>query len=125
MNIRCFFSQRYRFSIPFLAAIGLVGLVWGSLAFSDQIHDAAAGGDLAKVKALLEANPDLVNAKGKNDKTPLHLAAYAGHKDVVALLLASKADANAQDEDGRKPLRWAAGAGHKDVVALLRQHGGH
>ena len=44
----------------------LVALVWSSLAFCGEIHDAAKDGDLEKVKALLKDNPDLVNSKDNN-----------------------------------------------------------
>ena len=41
---------------------------------------------------LLLANKADINAKDKGGTTPLRVAAFAGHKDVVALLLANKAD---------------------------------
>ncbi len=80
-----------------LVAVTLVALVWSSLAFCGEIHDAAQNGDLAKVKALLKANPDLVSSKDTNGMTPLHCAAVKGHKDVAELLLANKAEVNARD----------------------------
>ena len=68
-------------------------MVWSSLAFGGEIHDAAAKGDLRKVKALLKEHPELVSAKeGGLGWTPLHVAAYGGHKDVVELLLDKGAD---------------------------------
>ena len=51
--------------------------------------------------------------------TPLHCAAYHGHKDVAELLLANKAEVNATNNQGETPLHWAAMMGHKDVVELL------
>ena len=60
---------------PKLPAVTLVALVWSCLAFCGEIHDAAEDGDLEKVKALLKANPDLVNSKDTNGMTPLHFAA--------------------------------------------------
>jgi ankyrin repeat protein len=42
--------------------------------FSLEIHDAVRAGDLARVKALLEKDPGLVNAKAPNGKTPLFVA---------------------------------------------------
>ena len=66
-------------------------------------------GDLEKVKALLKDNPDLVFSKDTNGWTPLHMAAYEGHKDVAELLLANKAEVNAKDNSGVTPLHLAAG----------------
>jgi hypothetical protein len=89
------------------------------VAFGQEIDDAAQNGDLEKVKTLLKDNPDLVSSKDKWGRTPLHWAAFGGHKDVAALLLASKAEVNAKAIAGRTPLHLAVGRGHKDVVALL------
>jgi ankyrin repeat protein len=77
------------------------------------------------VAALLLASKAEVNAKAIAGRTPLHLAAGGGHKDVAKLLLANKADVNAKDNGGQTPLHMAAQNGHKDVAELLRQHGGH
>jgi len=103
----------------------LVVLAWSNLAFCGEIHVAAQAGDLAKVKALLKANPDLVNGKF-NDKsayfdggTPLLYAACFGRKDIAEFLLANKADPNAKDNSEVTPLIVAAEGGHKDVVELL------
>src|ERR1039458_1207500 len=105
------------------ATIALVVLLWGSLALGGEIHDAAKGGDMAKVQGLLKDNPDLVFSKDKIGETPLHVAAFEGHNDVAELLLASKAEVNAKANDGQTPLHWAAIGGHKDVVELLLAKG--
>jgi ankyrin repeat protein len=99
--------------------VALFALAWGSVAFGDEIHDAAQAGDLAKVNALLNAHPDLVFSKDKNGATPLHWAAGTGHKDVAELLLANKADVNAKDKNGMTPLHWAAANGHREAVEPL------
>ena len=78
-----------------------------------------------KVAKLLLANGADVNAKNKTDFTPLHFAAWKGHKKVVELLLASNANVNAKDSNGDTPLTFANRKNHKDVVDLLRQNGGH
>ena len=84
-----------------------------------NVHEAAAGGLLEKVKALLKDNPDVVFSKDSNGATPLQVAAGYGHRDVAELLLASQADVNAKNPFGQTPLHWAAVGGHKDVAALL------
>ena len=110
-------------------------LVWSSLGFCAEIHDAARIGDLARVKALLQGNRDLVFSQDPNpggynsdnhlggDWTPLHVAAAYGRKEVAELLLANKADVNAKDKAGWSPLHWASCEGHKDVVELLLTKG--
>jgi len=80
---------------------------------------------LENVKALLKDNPDLVFGKDDNGETPLHCAAFKGHKEVVESLLAHKAKVDAEANNAVTPLHMAADRGYKDVVELLRQHGGH
>jgi ankyrin repeat protein len=103
-----------------LIAITLVALVWNGLAFCGEIHDATKAGDLAKVKALLKENPDLVNSKDKEGETPLHLTVIWGKhgKEIAELLLTNKADINAKDRYGT-PLHYAAAKGDTNMVALF------
>jgi hypothetical protein len=84
-----------------------------------DVHLAAEQGDLEKVKALLETNPDLATSKDKSGITPLHLAAYRGHKNIVELLLSKGADLNAKMKGGQTPLHAALEKGQKEVVELL------
>jgi ankyrin repeat protein len=83
MTMHSFFSRLSHSRVPRRAVVlvALVTLAWSSVAFCDAIHDAAMNGDLAKVKAMLKANPDLVFST-EDGETPLHLAAMYGHKDV-------------------------------------------
>jgi hypothetical protein len=57
--------------------------------------------------------------------TPLHWAAFSGHRDEVELLLAGKAEVNAKSKCGETPFRVAAFMGHKELAEFLHQHGGH
>jgi len=92
-------------------------------ALAASCHDAAMGGDLVKVQALLKDNPDLVFSKDNKGMSPLHWAAQAGHKDVAELLLAKGADVNAMDNEGRMPLHLAGRQGRRDVTELLLANG--
>jgi ankyrin repeat protein len=125
VNSPSFFTRLCHPPIPSRAVVTLVVLACSSLAFGGEIHDASKAGDLGKVKLLLKDNPGL--ALSKDDKyalTPLHLAAFKGHKDVAELLLTSKAEVNAKDNLALTPLHMAALGGHTDVAVLLRHHGG-
>ncbi len=97
----------------------------GGREFVHEIDDAARDGDLEKVKTLLKSDPGLIFSEGDDGGTPLHYAAYGGHKDVTELLLATKADVNAGNYRAMTPLHVATVHAHKDVADLLRQHGGH
>jgi len=118
-----FQSHPLRLKLPHRFAaflLTLAVLAAGAQAFGDPIHDAARTGDLAKVKSLVQAQPNLVASKDEQfGQTPLHVAAFNDHKDVAAFLIANKADVNAKAKNGSTPLHLAAAKGNKDVVELL------
>ena len=118
-NMNSPFGRIRGFNILRRAAVILVALLWTGPAFCGEIHDAAKNGNLEKVKALLEANPDLVSSRDEHGMTPLHWAAAGGSEVVAELLLASNAVINATDNGGATPLHYAAGMGHKYVAELL------
>ncbi|XP_045905425.1 oxysterol-binding protein-related protein 1 isoform X2 [Micropterus dolomieu] len=88
----------------------------------------ARNGDLPGIQRLLmskirEETQININCKGKKKSnlgwTPLHLACYFGHKDVVEELLKAGADVNLPNNIGDTPLHKAAFTGRKEVVMLL------
>lgn len=99
----------------------LVGLSTGVRA--GEIHEVAAQGDLAAVKALLESNPELISEADSSGYLPLHEAAYAGQDSVLAYLVAAGADLNAASHSGSVPLHGAAYFGHLEAVRLLVEAG--
>ena len=56
--------------------------------------------------------------------TPLHTAAYTGHKAIAELLISKGTDVNAKDEHDETPLDWAIMGGEPKTAHLLRKHGG-
>lgn len=52
-----------------------------------QLHNSAAAGDAAKLKALLGHSPSLINAPSDNGWTALMYGARNGHLEVVQILL--------------------------------------
>jgi ankyrin repeat protein len=78
--------------ITTIAAVLLV-----TTAFAGPIHEAGANGVLDGVQAELDKGVD-VNAKGYKGKTPLHYAAFYGHKETAELLIAGGANVNAKDD---------------------------
>ena len=106
-----------------IAAVLLVGC--GESPKEISIHDAAVAGDIEAVKQHLAAGAD-VNAKGERGSTPLHFAAWLGHKEIieiVELLIANGADVNAKEEDGHTPLHLAAAWGQKEIAEVLIANG--
>jgi ankyrin repeat protein len=114
-------KNRVAWNIRSVFTVLLIALACCCHAFGEEIDDAARDGDLQKVKALIQANAELVSSKDEDGKTPLHWAAANGHKDVVEFLLENKADTRAKDNDGDTPYDLATF--HKDEAEMLRQGG--
>src|SRR5258705_12912665 len=79
---------------------------WGTEA-DQELVDAAMTGDVARVKALLEAKANVNARDGGNmlkAPTPLIKASEKGYADVVRVLLNAKADVNAATGSGRTAL---------------------
>jgi len=87
------------------------------------ICEAAAVGDVPRVRELLGAQPSLVRQRSEDGWTALHLAAHFGQASAVEVLIAVGADVNAWAEnDHRNQPLHAAVAGRGDgriVTALL------
>lgn len=75
-----------------------------------NVHEAAAIGDVARLRALLDSDPALVNSWSPDGGQPLHFAAFFGHVDATRLLLERDADANehARGFNGVAPINAAA-----------------
>lgn len=94
-------------------------------AVASNVYDAAAVGDLEKLKSLTQVNPGLVYSIDKHkNETPLHSATAFGRTVAVKLLLDNGANVNARRNGDRDtPLHLAALEGFKDVVELLLAKG--
>eukprot|EP00762_Andalucia_godoyi_P000178 ANDGO_02402.mRNA.1 L-asparaginase len=86
---------------------------------------AAGSGNLSMIKRYVETsdNPLIVNLTDYDARSPLHVAASGGFKDVVEYLLLKGAFVHAKDRFGHTALRDALFAGHDDVCSLLVQAG--
>ncbi|CAH2050872.1 unnamed protein product, partial [Iphiclides podalirius] len=89
---------------------------------------SARHGEISVVKALLEAKLEGkltldINCKGKSKSnlgwTPLHLATYFAHKDVVEALLDAGANVDEVNENGDTALHKASFIGNEELVILL------
>lgn len=98
-------------------------LVFVLPASAGEIHEAATRGDLVKVKALLEKDGRLLDAKGDHEKQPMHWAAQAGHLEIVKLLLTKGAPVNCKNVISETPLHYASAMGHKEIAELLLAKG--
>ena len=90
---------------------------------TEKLMAAARKGDVATLKALLDAGAD-VNSMTRYGATALSFAADKGHVEVVTLLLERGADVNVKDTFyGATPLTWAIGKGHTAIIKALVEKG--
>lgn len=83
-----------------------------------KLTEAVTQGDLERVRILLDADGGLVGQRDGSGSTPLHHAAWAGHRDIARLLVERGADINSADgEFGATPAGWA--------IEYLREMGGY
>lgn len=83
-------------------------------------HAAARTGKLAELRAMLDAEPSLVHARGGDGQMPLH---FAKTREIADLLLSRGADINARDIDhASTPAQWLA-TSRPDVAAYLLSRG--
>lgn len=72
---------------------------------------------------MLLAHDLNVNVENGHGQTPLHMAAWAGHLEIIKLLLAHPdIDVNKQNSLGWTPLYWATVHNKPEVVKLLLDH---
>ncbi|KAL3473338.1 ankyrin repeat-containing domain protein [Aspergillus californicus] len=84
---------------------------------------AAAAGNEAAVKRLLEEGADIESSDKIYGWTPLLWAVSGGHEKVVELLLARSASTTAKGTNDQVPLSIAAWHGYGAIVAILLSNG--
>jgi len=90
-----------------------------------DVFEAAALGDVDRLTALLDASPELVNAKAGDGFAPLHLACFFNQPQAAQLLVERGADVNAQADNPTRvrPLHSATAARSAEIVRRLLEAG--
>ena len=90
-----------------------------------QLHEAAAAGQLARVKEIVDGDPALANQFSPDGFPVLALAAVFGHGDVAEYLFSKSADVNATATNGTgyNALTGAVASGHAQIVSWLLKNG--
>jgi ankyrin repeat protein len=90
-----------------------------------SLRDAAGRGDLARLNALLDAHPELIDERGgEGVRTPLHQAVFGNSEAAVKLLLERGANPNIRCEgDNAYPLHFAVEKYRLPIIRLLVEHG--
>ena len=89
----------------------------------DALHAAAASGQLKTTALLLAEGADTGVLSEADGRAPLHVAAAAGHVNVVKQLVHANADPQQRDRNGHVPMDTAVFEGHSNVVAVLLEAG--
>ncbi|KAL0163021.1 hypothetical protein M9458_042417, partial [Cirrhinus mrigala] len=89
-----------------------------------QLYLSAKQGELQKVLLMLVDGIDPnFKMESQNKRTPLHVAAEAGHQEVCHMLVQAGANLDMCDEDQRTPLMEACENNHLETVRYLLRAG--
>lgn len=83
------------------------------------LFEACRRNDMDAVKAICEANPNLMHVQDAKGFTPVLIAVYNQAPDVVQYLLQQGAPADVPDASGNTALMGAAFKGYGDMVKAL------
>ena len=85
-----------------------------------ELHRAAAAGDVARVKQLVDEHPGRINDQDpRSGFTALHEAARRGHAGVVQVLMAAGAEPKLRNKDDMTALGVARQEGHLEIVEIF------
>jgi hypothetical protein len=79
--------------------------------------------DLARVRALIEADPQAANARNPSGLTPMHLAALYNQRAVAEYLITKGADVNAVARHSGTPVDGAYESENQAMVEWLQTKG--
>ena len=93
-----------------------------------KLYWAAGLNRIAEFKQLINSGKEmgvlgkLIEEKKNLGRTPLDIASFYGHIEIVKILLQLNVSVDEADIDGYTPIMHAAHQGHLDVVMLLLEH---
>jgi ankyrin repeat protein len=90
-----------------------------------DLFEAAALGDVTRIRSILAETPGLVGAHSRDGWTALHLAAHYGRRHAMEALLHAGADVHALSTNplGNMALHAALANGQVEAAALLLESG--
>jgi glyoxylase-like metal-dependent hydrolase (beta-lactamase superfamily II) len=90
---------------------------------TQNIFQASSTGNLARVRTLVEAAPQLIHARNPNGFTPLHAAALYGQRGAAEYLVEKGADLNTVARHSGTPLDVAYESDQVAFVTWLQSRG--
>jgi ankyrin repeat protein len=88
-----------------------------------ELLNAAAAGDVKRIRRLVGDGADVNAADAETGETPLMLAAASGQSAAAVVLLMRRANEQARDKKRMTPLMHAVHGGHADLVQVLAEMG--
>jgi len=88
-----------------------------------DVFEAAALGDVSRLRALLASDPNLMKAQSSDGFTPLHLACFFSQPEAAELLVRQGADANAVSPTRIAVIHSAAASRNAAMVKLVLKAG--
>lgn len=107
----------------YLCLVPLLLLVAAGPAGAGEVHGAAASGDLAAVRSLIEGDSSLLEQRNEAGSTPLHVACENGFVDIARYLVEAGADIGAGDNENSRPIHVAALGGSVEILGMLLELG--
>lgn len=88
-------------------------------------HDAVRFGLIDRLRALLEADPSLINTRDELGQSPLHCLSpeTSGAGEMIDFLISHGVDLEARDNQGATPWEKLIAAGRLDLAMRLRTSG--
>lgn len=89
------------------------------------LHEAAALGEVDRVRAMLEKDPSLIHSFSPDGYALLGFGTFFGHPDVDRVVLERKPDVNVQARNPQRvgPIHAAAARSDREMVRTLLEHG--
>ena len=105
----------------------LISALFGSISIAQTdtdltVFEASENGNTEMVKAMVTANPAVMDLHDRYGKTPLHYAVCGNHENLIAYFLENGGSVMARDNRGWTALHYAADNGNPDIVEMLLSH---
>ena len=86
---------------------------------AQEIFEAVRANDISKVKSFVETNPEFINARDKDGRTPLHWACRGVYIEIIRYLVEKGAEVNARDNNLVTPLISLTTRNNSDGASFL------